>query len=96
MRYIILIIIISILILKIINIVIKKSLIIDLKDCAFLDGLYINWCIKSYNKTYYEYMGGGIGNRIKGIIELLSLSFANNHYPQSINSYKFIVSIEME
>lgn len=96
MRYIIVFIISFIIISSIIFIIIKKSSSIDLTVCKFLPRLYINWCMKSYNKTYYEYMCCGIGNRIKGIVELLSLSFSNDYYPQSINNYKFIISIEME
>lgn len=96
MRYIIIFIITFVLVLSTIFIIRRKSISIDSKVCNFLPRLYTNWCMKSYNKTYYEYMNGGIGNRIKGIVELLSLSLSNNYYPQSINNYKFTISIKME
>lgn len=92
MKYILLFIISFTLILSVIYIFIKEDTSIDVGVCKSLPNIYINWCVKSYNKTYFEYMGCGIGNRIKGVVELLSLSFSNNHYPQSINNYYFIIS----
>lgn len=92
MKYILLFIISFTLILSALFIVILEYTSIDVGVCKSWPNIYINWCIKSYNRLYNEYVGCGIGNRIKGIVELLSLSFSNNYYPQSIYNYKYIIS----
>lgn len=57
---------------------------------------YYSWCIQSYNRTYYEYTSGGIGNRIKSVNEIITMALVYDYLPKRIIIYNLCYSAVVE
>lgn len=52
--------------------------------CYSIPDGYYSWCIQSYNRSYYEYTSGGLGNRLKSVNEIIIMALVYNYLPKSI------------
>lgn len=62
----------------------SKNLSLDKNMCYSLPDDYYSWCIQSYNRSYYEYTSGGLGNRLKSVNEIITMALVYNYLPKSI------------
>lgn len=62
----------------------SKKIDSDKNICYSLPDDYYSWCIQSYNRSYYEYTSGGLGNRLKSVNEIITMALVYNYLPKSI------------